>query len=179
MSITYYEVSADEIVEKLKGVLKGLQEVTVAVLFGSVTRRRFVRDVDVGVYLSSSCELKDLIRLAHMLEDALRLPVDLVPLRSLQPKLRLKALLNGVKLVVREKRLFEFMLREALSEAVDVDLKLRETAAQGINSAQLNYRHECHFEPFGSDDSIEENIKRLWLKVFAERKNPFKRFVRI
>lgn len=108
----------------MKEILGGLPEVKIAILSGSVMRRKFVRDVDVGVCLSSSYGLKDFIRLTYMLEDALGLPVD-VPLRAVQPKLRLKALLNGVKLVVRDGRLFAFMLSEALSEAADMDLKLR------------------------------------------------------
>ena len=125
MSITYYEVSAEEVAEKLRGLLSSMPEVSIAVLFGSVTRRNFVRDVDVGVCLGSKYDLKDLVKMANVLEDALGLPVDVVPLRSVQPKLRLKALLNGVKLAVRDERLFAFMLSEALSETMDIDLKLR------------------------------------------------------
>lgn len=124
MSITYYDVSADEVVKKLNSVLDGIPEVKIAVLFGSVTRRKSVRDVDVGVCLNSKDELRDLIKLANMLEDSLKVPVDVVPLRRVQPKLRLKALLNGVKLVVRDEKLYAFLLSEALSEAVDVDLKM-------------------------------------------------------
>lgn len=126
MSIRYYEVSVSEAAERLRRVLSGMPEVRIAVLFGSVTRRKFVRDVDVGVCLSSKEDLEDIIRLAGVLEDALEVPVDVVPLRRAPPKLRLKALLNGMKLVVRDKKLYAFMLSKALSEAVDVDLKLRE-----------------------------------------------------
>lgn len=128
MSITYHEVSAGDVAEKLRRVLGDLPEVTIAVLFGSATRRKLVRDVDVGVCLSSSRGLKDFIRLAYRLEDALGVPVDLVPLRDAPPKLRLKILLNGIKLIVRDRKLFATMLSEALSEAVDADLKLRENS---------------------------------------------------
>lgn len=124
MSIKYYEVSAGEVAEKLGKVLDDMPEVKVAVLFGSVTRRKFVRDVDVGVFLSSKDELKDLFRLANVLEDALGMPVDVVPLNKAPPKLRLKALLKGVKLIVRDEKLYASLLSEALSEAADMNLKL-------------------------------------------------------
>jgi len=124
LSIKYYEVSAGEVAEKLGKVLDDMPEVKVAVLFGSVTRRKFVRDVDVGVFLSSKDELKDLFRLANVLEDALGMPVDVVPLNKAPPKLRLKALLKGVKLIVRDEKLYASLLSEALSEAADMNLKL-------------------------------------------------------
>jgi hypothetical protein len=100
--------------------------VRVAVLFGSVLRRASVRDLDVGVFLDPEPDLKRFIAMANTLEDALGMPVDVVPLERAPPKLRLKALLRGVRLVVRDSRLYAFKLSEALSEAMDVDLKLRE-----------------------------------------------------
>jgi predicted nucleotidyltransferase len=55
-------------------------------------RRRTVRDIDVGVFLDSTPSLTSLIRIAGTLEDTLGLPVDVVPLTEMPPKLRLKAL---------------------------------------------------------------------------------------
>ena len=124
MSIRYYEVSVDSIVNKLRTVLERLPDLAVAVLFGSVLRRRFVRDVDVGVYFRSEESLRDIIDLAGMLEDELGLAVDVVPLRRAPPKLRLKALLDGVRLVVRDSRLYWLLVSHAFSEAADVELKL-------------------------------------------------------
>jgi predicted nucleotidyltransferase len=67
----------------------------IAVLFGSVLRRKLVRDLDIGVYFRSEESLTDVIDLSNMLEDELKLPVDVVPLRRAPPKLRLKALMGG------------------------------------------------------------------------------------
>jgi len=39
--------------------------------------------------------------------------------------LKLKALLNGVKLIVRDSNLYTSLLKEALSEAMDIDLKIK------------------------------------------------------
>lgn len=128
MSITYYEVSINELLKKLNDVLRDVPEVRIAVLFGSVTKRRFVRDIDIGVCLNSMDELKDLIKITNSLEDALRLPVDVVPLRKIPAKLRLKVLLNGVRVLVRDEMLYASLLSESLSETMDMDLKLRKTS---------------------------------------------------
>ena len=62
-----------------------------------------------------------------MLEDALKMPIDIVPLNLAPARLRLKALLNGVRLIVRDSNLYALLLSEALSEAMDIDLKIRNT----------------------------------------------------
>ena len=127
-NIKYYRVSAEVAAEKLRRVLEDMPGVKIAVLFGSVMRRRPVRDVDVAVCLDSKVGLRDLARMANVLEDALGLgvPVDVVPLREAPPKLRLKALLEGLKLVIRDSRLYAYLISQALSEAMDLDVKLRE-----------------------------------------------------
>jgi|Deesub1362A_J573_1020465.scaffolds.fasta_scaffold00519_29 hypothetical protein len=124
MSIKYYRVSIDAVAKKLRDILGGLPEVKIAVLFGSALRRSFVRDVDVGVYVDPEPSLKDFVKLSCLIEDALGMPVDVVPLEKAPPKLRLAALMGGVKLVVRDKRLYDFLVSKALSEASDMDLKL-------------------------------------------------------
>ncbi len=126
MSIKYYQISIDVIIEKLKDILSTLPEVKIAVLFGSSIRREFVRDIDIGVLLSPKTELKDIIRIANILEDKLGIPFDIVPLEKAPPKLRLKILLNGKRLIVRDSKLYASLISEALSEVVDMDIKLKE-----------------------------------------------------
>ena len=126
MSIRYYRVSAEKVLETLRQIFASIPEVKIAVLFGSLRRRELVRDVDIGVYLDPKPNLKEFIRLDNMLEDALGIPVDLVPLDRAPPKLRLKALSEGEKVVVRDRKLYAFMISEALSETMDIDIKLRE-----------------------------------------------------
>jgi predicted nucleotidyltransferase len=123
LSIKYYEVSADEVVKKLSKILRDMPKVKIALLFGSATRRRFVRDIDVGVYLNSQDELKDIIKITNLLEDALKVPVDVVPLLKVNPKLRLNALLNGIKLVVKDRKLYALLVSQALSETMDIKIK--------------------------------------------------------
>ncbi|RLI04610.1 nucleotidyltransferase domain-containing protein [Candidatus Bathyarchaeota archaeon] len=126
MSIKYHEIAVDMVAEKLRKTLSTISEVKIAVLFGSALRREFVRDVDVGVYLDPSFELKDLVKLANLLEDVLRIPVDVVPLEKAPTKLALKALLEGVRLVVKDKKLFWLLVTQALSEAMDMEIKFKE-----------------------------------------------------
>ena len=126
MSIRYYEVSIDSLTDQLRNALEKLPTLMIAVLFGSVLRMNLVRDIDVGIYFRSEEDLGDIIDLAGILEDMLGLPVDVVPLRRAPPKLRLKALLEGVRLVVRDNQLYWMLAAQALSEAWDIELKLAE-----------------------------------------------------
>ena len=126
MSIQYYEVSIDSVVDKLKAALEKLPNLVIAVLFGSALRRKYVRDVDVAVYFSSEESLRDIIDLSSKLEGELGLPVDVVPLRKAPPKLRVKVLLNGVRLVVRDNNLYWLLAGQAFSEASDMELKYQE-----------------------------------------------------
>jgi predicted nucleotidyltransferase len=125
LSITYYEVSLESVVDKLKATLEKLPNLVIAVLFGSALRRRYVRDVDVAVYFHSEESLRDIIDLTSRLEEELKLPVDVVPLREAPPKLRVKILLDGIKLVVRDNNLYWLLAGQALSEASDMELKYR------------------------------------------------------
>ena len=125
MSIAYYEISLESVVDKLKSTLEKLPNLVIAVLFGSALRRRYVRDVDVAVYLSSEESLREIIDLSSRLEEELKLPVDVVPLREATPKLRVKILLDGIRLVVRDSNLYWLLASQALSEASDMELKYR------------------------------------------------------
>jgi len=72
-------------------------------------------------------DIKRIAEISGILEDALGLPVDVIPLNWASPKLKLKALLNGVKIIVRDSNLYTSLLKEALSETMDIDLKIKRT----------------------------------------------------
>ena len=133
MRVKYYQVSGDAVFKKLVSLLDGIPEVKIAVLFGSVLRRCYVRDVDLGVYMDPEPDLKGFIAFCNMIEDVLGIPVDVVPLKNAPPKLRLKALLMGRRLIVRDNKLYAYLLSETLSEVVDVDLKLRNVTKNDKN----------------------------------------------
>jgi len=124
LNINYYEVSIEDASRRLRGILSGMMDVKVAVLFGSILRRKLIRDLDIGVFMNPEPNIKRIAEISGILEDALGLPVDVIPLNWASPKLKLKALLNSVKLIVRDSNLYTSLLKEALSEAMDVDLKI-------------------------------------------------------
>jgi len=70
LSIRYYRVSAEKVLETLRRIFASMLEVKIAVLFGSLTRRELVRDVDIGVYLDPKPNLKEFIKMANMLEES-------------------------------------------------------------------------------------------------------------
>jgi predicted nucleotidyltransferase len=72
LSITYYEVSLESVVDRLKSSLERLPNLVIAVLFGSALRRRRVRDVDVAVYFSSEESLREIVDLSSRLEKELK-----------------------------------------------------------------------------------------------------------
>lgn len=123
MSVNYHHVSLEEICKRLREVLNSMPDVKIAVLFGSALTRNLVRDLDVGVYMEGEPDLKRVVEIAGVLEDSTGIPVDVVPLNKAPPRLRLKALSKGVRLVVRDSKLYAILLSGALSEAMDVDLK--------------------------------------------------------
>lgn len=125
MNINYYEVSIEDASRRLRGILSGMMDVKVAVLFGSILRRNIIRDLDIGVFMNPEPNLKRITEISGILEDALGLPVDIIPLNWASPKLKLKALLNGVKLIVRDSNLYTSLIKEAISEAMDIDLKIK------------------------------------------------------
>jgi predicted nucleotidyltransferase len=125
LNINYYEVSIEDASRRLRGILGGMMDVKVAVLFGSILRRNFIRDLDVGVFMNPEPNFKRIAEISGILEDALGLPVDIIPLNWASPKLKLKALSNGVKLIVRDSNLYTSLIKEALSEAMNIDLKIK------------------------------------------------------
>ena len=129
MRVKYYHVSVEDASRRLREVLEGMWDVKVAVLFGSALRRPFVRDLDVAIFFEPEPDLKRVTQVSDALEDALGVPVDVVPLNWAPAELRLKALSEGLRLVVRDGSLYALLLKEASSEAMDLDLKVRSAGA--------------------------------------------------
>jgi len=125
MSVEYYEVDVDRVAKVAREVLEKFEFIEAAVLFGSALRRSFARDIDIGIVVSREVSLKELNEVASTLEQALGVPVDLVVLNDAPPLLRFKALTEGVKLVVRDKKRLFFAASESFMELEDMREKLR------------------------------------------------------
>ena len=124
MSIEYFEVDLDRIVEVYRRVLEKFDFVEIAVIFGSALRRGVVRDIDVGLVLNTEPSLRVINEVASALEQELGVPVDIVILNEAPPLLRFKALVEGVKITVRNKSKYYYLVTEAFMELEDMREKL-------------------------------------------------------
>ena len=125
MSIEYFEIDLDRVVEITRRVLEKLDFIEIAVLFGSALRRKTVRDIDIGVVLSTEPSLSLINEIASTLESELGVPVDIVLLNEAPPLLRFKALVEGVKITVKDTVKYYYMITEAFMELEDVKEKMR------------------------------------------------------
>jgi hypothetical protein len=126
LSIIYHEVLLHEVVDKVRDFFERMPEIKFAVIFGSAVRRRLVRDIDIAVYSRPELSLRKLIEVANVLEDLLRTPVDLMPIEQTSPKQRVKILTEGIRVITRDSAIPSSLLSRALSENMDVEIKLRE-----------------------------------------------------
>jgi predicted nucleotidyltransferase len=124
LSIEYFEVNLDRIVEICRSVLEKFDFVEIAVIFGSALRRGVVRDIDIGLVLNTEPSLRVINEVASALEQELRVPVDVVILSETPPLLRFKALVEGVKVTVRNKSKYYYLVTEAFMELEDMREKL-------------------------------------------------------
>jgi len=59
------------------------------------------------------------------LEELLNVPVDLIPLNEAPPHLKYKILTEGKPLIIRDNELYTNLVKEALGELQDTEIKLR------------------------------------------------------
>jgi hypothetical protein len=126
MSIEYYEVDdVDRVVKIVKEVLERFEFIEIAVLFGSILRRNFIRDIDVGLVVDSEISFKEFNEVASTLEQTLNIPVDLVILNDAPPLIRFKALVEGIKIIVRDRKKLFYIISVSFMELKDMKEKLR------------------------------------------------------
>ena len=125
MSINYYEVELEKVKEAVKEVLEKYDYILIAVIFGSVLRRRIVRDVDIGIITSRPLAFRELTEIASQLEDKLSVEIDIVPLEEAPPLLRYKALSEGLIVVNRDHKKYHYLLSEAFMELNDFEIALK------------------------------------------------------
>jgi len=93
----------EELLERLRRLLKRDERVVFAYVHGSILRRDTVRDVDVAVWLRDGVDPLDYILEEGLrLERQLGLPVDIQVLNEAPPGFRVSVYRSGVPLVVRD-----------------------------------------------------------------------------
>jgi len=121
--IEYFEVDLERVAAAVKRYFEE-RGALVVVIFGSVLRRRHVRDVDIAVKFGREVGLEEWLAMGAELEELLGVPVDLVPLDEAPPWVRLEALAGGLPVLVKDWALYAELLKRAMGDAMDMDLKL-------------------------------------------------------
>ncbi len=125
MSIIYYDVKLNDVIPKLKQILERDSRIKIAVIFGSILYEGPVRDIDVAVYSNPPLSLKEVLLLSDELERAINVPVDLVPLDRVDPRLQYRILMEGLPIVVKDRNLYDKLVLLALGQIQDMEIKLR------------------------------------------------------
>jgi len=121
--IEYVEVDLERVAAVVKRYFEE-RGALVVVIFGSVLRRRHVRDVDIAVKFGKEVGLEEWLAMGAELEELLGVPVDLVPLDEAPPWVRLEALAGGLPVLVKDWALYAELLKRAMGDAMDMDFKL-------------------------------------------------------
>lgn len=111
----YFRGDKARILSRLRESLRREEGVLLAVAFGSFVELESFRDVDVAVY-SEDESLDYIAKLSAELELELGVPVDVVPLRELEPKFRWRVLTRGLVVVEKRAGLYEALLNMTIDE---------------------------------------------------------------
>lgn len=104
--------SKEEIIKKLKKVLAKKERVKLAIVFGSLTTREYIRDIDVCIVSDPKLTLKELLDLNAEMELEVGVPVDLVEMENLPETLRANVARNGI--IIKSSKNLPTNLRERL-----------------------------------------------------------------
>ena len=97
--IQYYKITQERknsIIARLQKQFADNTQVKRAWLFGSVTRRENVRDIDVAIHAEPEFEFDEFLDLNVQIEMALRIPTDLVEIAKVPESLKNNILKNGI-----------------------------------------------------------------------------------
>jgi len=116
--IQFYKLSQkekDKIIKKLKKSLANEERIQLAIIFGSLTTRNNIRDIDLCIYSTPTLNFKELLNLNAQIELDLGMPVDLVELTNLTLTFQTNILKDGI-LIKGQKALFNNLLNQAQSK---------------------------------------------------------------
>jgi predicted nucleotidyltransferase len=112
--IQFYHLRKNEIIKKLKETLAKEKRIQLAIIFGSITRRNNIRDIDICIHSAPTLNFQELLNLNAQIELDLGIPVDLVELTALSPSFRVNILKNGT-LIKGQKTLLNQLLNQTRS----------------------------------------------------------------
>ena len=116
--IQFYKLSQKQknlIMKRLKKSLANQKRIQLAVIFGSLTTRNNIRDIDLCIHSTPKLNFKELLNLNAQIELDLGIPVDLVELKNLTTTLQISILKNGT-IIKGQKTLLSKLLSQANSQ---------------------------------------------------------------
>lgn len=114
--IQYYKIGQkqkEDIIDKVKAVLSKEKHIKLVWLFGSLTRRESVRDVDIAIHAEPSFPFKEFLYLNAQLELTLGYPVDMVEIAAVPASLKQRIYRDGI-LIKGTKALQELLEKESV-----------------------------------------------------------------
>ncbi len=133
--VRYYRATPEEkkaIIEKLKKVLLEEEKVLLAIVYGGFSRRDFFRDIDIAVYTGGLVEdpLRFETALGLKLSQQVRIPVDVRVVDEAPAWFKLKVSREGTVVYERMPGARSQLLKEAVGEHQDLQLKYREVLSR-------------------------------------------------
>ena len=122
--IKYYRFKneeKEEILRRLKEFFEREGRIKLAYIFGGFTRRNVVRDIDVVVYAVPAFSFSELVKLNVNVEQMLRIFVDVIQLQDIDPAFRLKVLIGGIPLKMKNEMHYA-LISQAFSELQDLKI---------------------------------------------------------
>ena len=141
MEIKYHNANLEESAVKLKNLLEKNSKIKLAIIYGSILHSNLIRDIDLAIYTSPPLQLKELLLLADKLEQTIKIPIHLTPINKLPPNLRLKILSKGKPIILKDKKLYNQLAYQALSQKQDLKIKLNQITTKHTN-LQLSLEQE-------------------------------------
>jgi predicted nucleotidyltransferase len=121
-AIRFYKLDSERrkrIIRRLKEDLAREEKIKLALVFGSLTTRHSVRDVDVCIYSVPTMDFKELLGINARVELDIGIPVDISELSNLPPSLGIDILRHGI--LLKGSRSFSYqLLDQAYSELMSI-----------------------------------------------------------
>jgi predicted nucleotidyltransferase len=121
-AIRFYKLDSERrkrIIRRLKEDLAREEKIKLAIVFGSLTTRHSVRDVDVCIYSVPTMDFKELLDINARVELDIGIPVDISELSNLPPSLGIDILRHGI--LLKGSRSFSYqLLDQAYSELMSI-----------------------------------------------------------
>ena len=100
-----------KVIEEIRETLKTVEEVSLAVIFGSFTNKKHARDIDIAIYLNKQVNLNQALeyaeKISKKLQEKIKLPIDITILNIADEPILIRAILKGKPIIVKNQKLYQ------------------------------------------------------------------------